>query len=136
MVSSRVAVPQSPLAMEEGEVRAWVAAAAQRAVREGVVMQATVRLGDSQLRVQGRPPRVPARRGPKGAVEGDSSSRVVEPERAVLKVAAASAGVEREVRVEARASTVSRAEGRVEGRVEEFHSSGVELREAAGRGRE
>ena len=51
-------------------VAASAAAVAQRADRVGVVTQATVRLGESQWRVQGRPPRDTLSRASKGAEGG------------------------------------------------------------------
>ena len=86
-VSTRVAKPQSP---EEAAPVAFLAAwAAHRAAREGVVMQASVPLGETQLTGAGRPPRETERVElavtPKGAPEGATSSTVVVPERVETK---------------------------------------------------
>ncbi len=85
VVSSRMAMPQSPAEIWEGGVRLRLAAALQRLARGGVVTEATVRLGDSQLRVQGRPLSVTLSRGSNGRSGGEKSNRVEEPEREVEK---------------------------------------------------
>ena len=76
MVSRSVARPQSPPAMEVGSVRAFAAAAEQRAEKGGEVTLATVPLGDTQLRGQGRPPRVTVRVGRKGEEGGGKEEEV------------------------------------------------------------
>ncbi len=87
-VSTRVAKPQSP---EEAATVAFLAAwAAHRAAREGVVMQASAPLGETQLTGAGRPPRETERVelfvAPKGAPGGATRSTVVVPERVETKV--------------------------------------------------
>jgi hypothetical protein len=86
-VSTRVAKPQSP---EEAAPVAFLAAwAAHRAAREGVVMQASAPLGETQLTGAGRPPRETERVEllvtPKGAPGGATRSTVVVPERVETK---------------------------------------------------
>jgi hypothetical protein len=80
-----MAMPQSPAEIWEGGVRLRAAAALQRLARGGVVTEATVRLGDSQLRVQGRPLRVTLSNESNGRSGGASNKSVEEPEREVEK---------------------------------------------------
>ena len=122
-VSTRVAKPQSP---EEAAPVAFLAAwAAHRAAREGVVMQASVPLGETQLTGAGRPPRETERVElavtPKGAPEGATSSTVVVPERVETKGVREGGRAEMAVAAAATAaSAAASAEGQAASAVE-FH---------------
>ena len=82
-VSTRVAKPQSPEDASTAIPR--VVAAAQRAAREGVVIEAAVPRGETQFSVQGRPLRVAERKELKGEEEGESRRRFVDVERVAEK---------------------------------------------------